>query len=425
MSQHDDHPPDAPEPHDGSLPPGESPAEAPDPFLELERMFGDLAGPPSPVSPDPDPPALAAPATTAPRIEPARLEMPPLLQEEAELDAPEMTEAIGMGSEPARSASGSATEGGTETVETHATLDWGHSDGENPHAESGFEAAPAEISVMPEAAARPAEALEAAVADEPPTEASVVEAPIVETSAIEVPENAPEGAPETHSQEQDDVPVPPTPQPSAPAPSPGALDELVAMLDVQTPPAEDVTLAASSATPAPVGQRCILFELDGTRYALQMGQVVEVADVPPVTPLPHVPAWLLGVSNLRGDILAVLDLRLFLDLGPRPSSATARMLIVQGAVGLHAGLVVDSVHGVASVDMQALQPPTAPMDDPVLPLLRGVHQQNDRLLAVLDTNRLLTSDALKPFAASQAGPGAAQSIDAPASAAANTFSSTS
>ncbi len=250
-------------------------------------------------------------------------------------------------------------------------------------------------------------------------------------SEATVPEASP---PEASIQEtvaaEDSPPAPSTPS----APTPGALDDLVSALDLQTPTAFDLTLAASAATPAPVGERCILFELDGTRYALQMGQVVEVAEVPPVTPLPHVPAWLLGVSNLRGDILAVLDLRLFLDLGPRPQSTMARMLIVQGADGLYAGLVVDAVHGVASVDMEALQPPTAPMDDPVLPLLRGIHERDNRLLAVLDTDRLLTSDALRPFAASQASPGTAQPIYAQASsrgpsaaadAAADPFPSTS
>lgn len=393
MSRHDDHPPAEPRPHD------EPQAEAPDPFLELERMFGDLAGPPA-SAPPPEPP---------PRIEPARLEIPPLLDRESEPDAPDTVPSTEVESELVLPAAGSTEEVETAQVAPAVVeLDWGTT--EEP-------------------------AVEEPIAEESPAEESIAEEPIVVEPVAEAHALAPsveQPAAEPPSMD----PAAPAVQPAEapPAPTPGALDELVSTLERQTPAAFDLSLAASAATPAPVGERCILFDLDGTRYALQMGQVVEVAEVPPVTLLPHVPAWLLGVSNLRGEILAVLDLRLFLDLGPRPQSAMARMLIVQGDAGLYAGLVVDAVHGVASVDMQALQPPTAPMDDPVLPLLRGVHQQDNRLLAVLDTDRLLTSDALRPFAASQASPGAAQPIYAQASsrgpsaaadAAADPFPSTS
>ena len=142
-----------------------------------------------------------------------------------------------------------------------------------------------------------------------------------------------------------------------------------------------------------------MFSAAGTRYALAMGQVIEVGPVPPVTPLPRVPSWLLGVSNLRGDILAVLDFRRFLDQEPNPHRDLDRMLVLRTANGLlSAGLVVDRVHGVGSVAPDAVRPPAAPVDDPVHRFLQGVAEQDDKLLAILDAEKLLTSSELRPFA---------------------------
>ena len=128
----------------------------------------------------------------------------------------------------------------------------------------------------------------------------------------------------------------------------------MAALDAETPstPAHDLASSApQAASEHRAGKRHIVFGIAGTRYALEMGQVIEVGPVPPTTPLPQVPPWLLGVSNLRGEVLALLDLRLFLGQPPQAANDRDRMLILQaGSAQLTAGLVVDQVFGVAALD---------------------------------------------------------------------------
>ena len=131
MSQHDDHPPDAPDPHDELLSPGDSPAEAPDPFLELERMFGDLAGPPAL-----DPPAPSAPPSPVPRIEPARLEIPPLLEEDALPGAPASAETTGAVAELVSSPEEPVEQVQDSAEAVAATLDWGPTEEESADAEA-------------------------------------------------------------------------------------------------------------------------------------------------------------------------------------------------------------------------------------------------------------------------------------------------
>ncbi len=204
----------------------------------------------------------------------------------------------------------------------------------------------------------------------------------------------------------DPTPVAPEASPAqAVQNSPGPdLEALVAAVDAATPTA---SLQGPAASPAGKSlaepsrgsgssQRHIVFSVAGTRYGLEMGSVVEVGPVPRVTPLPRVPAWLLGVSNLRGDILAVLDLRRFFGHTAPSSARRDRMLVLRSQ--LTAGLVVDRVHGAGTIDPAAIRPPTAPVEGPVQPFLRGVAEHGERLLAILDPEKLLSGNELRPFA---------------------------
>lgn len=226
-----------------------------------------------------------------------------------------------------------------------------------------------------------------------------------ETSGADLPQNEPPGE-ETPTTEST------TYGPTATAPSFSNLGDLVAAIDAGTSrtasraTAQGLPSLAASLAPSELaeagqrsGQRHIIFSAGGARYALAMGQVVEVGPVPAITPLPKVPTWLLGVSNLRGEILAVLDFRRFLGHAPHGTSERHRMLVLQTDDGLSAGLVVDRVAGAGTVEAEAVRPPAAAVLDPVHHYLVGVTEQEDRLLAILDAKKLLTSEPLRRFAA--------------------------
>ncbi len=61
--------------------------------------------------------------------------------------------------------------------------------------------------------------------------------------------------------------------------------------------------------PFPEGEKYLVFHLDEKIYGIDSKQVDEVSLSLPVTPLPNVPEWLLGIANLRGDLISVVDLR--------------------------------------------------------------------------------------------------------------------
>src|SRR5436190_369995 len=74
--------------------------------------------------------------------------------------------------------------------------------------------------------------------------------------------------------------------------------------------------AGDAEVESPSGEQFLIFTAAGTDFAAPLANIVEVGDAPLVTPLPCVPDWVLGVSNVRGDILSVLDLRTFFGLPP-------------------------------------------------------------------------------------------------------------
>jgi purine-binding chemotaxis protein CheW len=117
--------------------------------------------------------------------------------------------------------------------------------------------------------------------------------------------------------------------------------------------------------------------------------VLEVGRPLPVTAVPHVPDWVTGVANVRGDIVSMIDLRTFLGL-PSGDGADKRLLVVRSTDGeTTTGLLVDRIRGIRALPAGRLTTSTASLRDPVAAYLRGVADLDGRLLAFLDLDRLL------------------------------------
>ena len=108
-------------------------------------------------------------------------------------------------------------------------------------------------------------------------------------------------------------------------------------------------------------------------YAIPVAHVREIADVGDVTPVPGLRPEVLGVCNLRGQILPVIDLAMLLGV-PRPG-ASARLLVAE-AGGLAAGLAIDEVSGVGDL--------TDPTDEADSDLLSGALLDGGDLVGVID-----------------------------------------
>ena len=95
---------------------------------------------------------------------------------------------------------------------------------------------------------------------------------------------------------------------------------------------------------APGLWRGVAFRLGGHRYAAGFDEIVEILTLPEVTPVPGSQPWLLGLANVRGNLLPVVDLKQFLEGERTVLHETMRMLVVKQAGG-NVAVLIDELYG--------------------------------------------------------------------------------
>ncbi|MEO5823267.1 MAG: chemotaxis protein CheW [Vicinamibacteraceae bacterium] len=142
----------------------------------------------------------------------------------------------------------------------------------------------------------------------------------------------------------------------------------------------------------------VVFHLGTRTMAIPLAAVSEIARPPKVTRLPHVPAWVLGIANLRGDIVSMLDLEGFFSGKAGKSSHEQRMLALRPAGDeVRTAVLVDSVDGIQAFEDARIARVTRGYDAEVAPYARGLYQLEDDLVVVLDADRLLQSKPMRQF----------------------------
>ncbi len=147
--------------------------------------------------------------------------------------------------------------------------------------------------------------------------------------------------------------------------------------------------AAAVQAPVPAAQlHLITFRLDGESFGLPVETVREVIRVGDITRVPQSPAHIRGVTNLRGRILPVVEIRTRLGLAPLVPRSTARIIVAE-VRGRVLGLLVDSVAQVQKVPADRVVAAPDEVKSAHTDYITGVVQLYDRLLILLDLARAL------------------------------------
>ena len=145
------------------------------------------------------------------------------------------------------------------------------------------------------------------------------------------------------------------------------------------------------------GDRFVAFAAGGTTYGVRVPEIVEIARIPAITPVPQLPPWVRGVTNLRGDVISVIDLAALCGMDAM-SLDTGRMLVArQETDDLTVGVLVDRVHEIAAIPADQIRQPTAPLEGALAPFVRGVCQRDTQTLVILDMAALLRSPDVRQF----------------------------
>ena len=127
------------------------------------------------------------------------------------------------------------------------------------------------------------------------------------------------------------------------------------------------------------------FRLAQERYALETRYVREVCPLKDLTPLPCTPPFVLGIVNVRGRIVPVLDPKKFFDLPEQGLTDLHRIIVVEGSE-VEFGLLADATVGVRSIPADTLQPSLPTLTGIRSEYLKGVTAER---LVVLDVGRIL------------------------------------
>jgi purine-binding chemotaxis protein CheW len=140
----------------------------------------------------------------------------------------------------------------------------------------------------------------------------------------------------------------------------------------------------------------VCFWLRDQQLGASIADVKETIVMRPITRVFLTPPWIAGIINLRGDVVAVIDLAAFLELGRTTPSAETRIVITHCG-GVTAGLLVDRLSEVRVIDPARVQPPPPTIAPEVAELCTGVTTIDDGTpLLLLDLPRLLGSPRLRP-----------------------------
>ena len=144
----------------------------------------------------------------------------------------------------------------------------------------------------------------------------------------------------------------------------------------------------------------VSFHVGGEEFGLEILKVQEIIRVQDLTRVPNLPDFVEGVINLRGKVIPVIGLRRWFGLEQREHDKYTRIIVVE-ARGTVLGFIVDSVSEVLRIAANTVEPPPR-IGKVERDYIAGVGRLDDRLLLLLNLDRLMTSSEILQVEAAEA-----------------------
>lgn len=135
-------------------------------------------------------------------------------------------------------------------------------------------------------------------------------------------------------------------------------------------------------------QRFLEFSLGAEDYAIPLLSVREVISVPETTPIPKAPSHFLGIMNLRGQVISVVDMRTKLKIKGRENNAEESVIIVD-LDGMNLGIVVDSINKVLAFSLKEINEVPEIETQVNAEYIYGVYRKEDSLTVLLNVAKVL------------------------------------
>ncbi len=133
----------------------------------------------------------------------------------------------------------------------------------------------------------------------------------------------------------------------------------------------------------------VVFDLANEHYGVDIGAVESIIKMQEITVVPRAPRFVEGVTNLRGAVLPVIDLRKRFGLPAEQATRETRIVVAEIG-GISAGMVVDGVSEVLRVPEEAVEPPSPLVMTVDSAFITGIAKVNERLVILLNLSKVLS-----------------------------------
>jgi len=139
----------------------------------------------------------------------------------------------------------------------------------------------------------------------------------------------------------------------------------------------------------------LVFHLDSQQFAIAIVNVIDIINLQPITRVPNCPDYISGITNLRGKVIPIIDLRIRFGKKPREADENNRVcIIVLEHSGMQVGIVVDSVSEFAALDDSSISPPPPFHTSSESKFIEGVARVNDSIYLLLNCVEVLGPEYL-------------------------------
>jgi purine-binding chemotaxis protein CheW len=138
----------------------------------------------------------------------------------------------------------------------------------------------------------------------------------------------------------------------------------------------------------------VTFKLEGETYGINVMQVQEVLRYTDIAAVPGAPGYVVGIINLRGNVVTIIDTRNRFGLAPAPVKDDTRIVVIEADKHV-VGILVDSVAEVVYLRQSEIETPPNVSKDDSSKFIQGVCKKNEDLLILVDLDKLLSSSEWK------------------------------
>ena len=154
---------------------------------------------------------------------------------------------------------------------------------------------------------------------------------------------------------------------------------------------DTVTSIERNNGPATSEQQLLTFIVDGAEYAVDILRVQEIRSWSTPMPIPNTPPFIKGVINIRGEVVAIADLRERLSLPHLAYGPTTVIVVLHVSAGGRErvmGVIVDAMSDVTNVQTSTIKPPPTFRQTGDVSLAKGIVTLDNKMITILDVDRL-------------------------------------